>query len=183
MVTQPPLGPLSRPEDAPGRDTVGIGDKWALEAAGRTEPTPEGSTPACVCPDSWLRLSGRAACCSRRPEVPTLSGRTADRMRLLFPPGGLGAAVAVAGDWSGLLSGSSQVLLGGWPVLLLPGGRGGLGGTGPQQGLHDPNGPHSEDECPEQSRGLQGRQLFPYPEEGLGEGVARAAGPGWALVL
>lgn len=53
----------------------------------------------------------------------------------------------------------------------------------PEQGLHNPNGPHCEDEPPEQDGGLQGRQLSPDPVQSLGEDVAGASGPGWALVL
>lgn len=54
---------------------------------------------------------------------------------------------------------------------------------GPQQGLHDPNGPHRGEEPPEQGGSLQRRELFPYPAEGLGQRVTGAAGSGWALVL
>lgn len=51
------------------------------------------------------------------------------------------------------------------------------------QGLHDPDGPRCGEEPPEQGGRLQGRQLSPDPAEGLGQGVAGAAGSGWALVL
>lgn len=120
--------------------------------------------------------------CGRESEASatlTLSGHVAVRSRLLFPPGGLGAAANVGG-WGRLLAGGYRVLLGGWLVLLLLGPRQGLRA---QQGLHDLDDPHGPEEPPEQGGGLQGRQLFPYPVEDLGQGVAGAAGPGRASVL
>lgn len=186
LAPHPPPGPLTGSEGPWG----GTRGPWKQPGGRSLRPR---AAPQPACGGRRLRHCGWAWAASRlrRPEAggkgpgrgPALQ-REAEGTRLLFPPRGLGAAaVAAVGGWPGLVRDGPRVLPGRRPGLLLPGRRGGPRGSGPQQGLQDPDGPHGQGEPPEQGGGLQGRQLLPDPVEGPGRGAAGAAGPARALVL